>query len=152
MGICFIVSIEKALTLFAFFNFKSTGMSKEELLQAEEDQLRTAIALSASMVPRSSSAPPPSMLQHTAEVARSLTPPPSNKTPEVVSRTRSAAFKKRKETDKSNKKLRKSLTKVAKALSNPKDEAVVNALFEVADENTPARLEECMEFMDELEE
>ena len=123
MGICLIGPIEKALILFALFNFKSSGMSKEELLQAEEEQLRTAIALSASMLPRSSSAqPPPSMLHAPAAgVGRSLTPPLSNKTPEVVSRTRSAAFKKRKETDKSNKKLRKSLTKVAKALSNPKD-------------------------------
>ena len=128
-------------------------MSKEELLEAEEEQLQIAVALSASMLPRSSSAPPPSMLHaHAAEVGKSLTPPPSNTTPEVVSRTRSAAFKRRKETDKSNKKLRKSLSKVAKALSNPKDEAVVNALFEVADENTPARLEECIDFMNELED
>lgn len=37
-------------------------------------------------------------------------------------------------------------------MSNPKDEAVVNALNAVADEPTPARLDECLDFMEELED
>ena len=135
---------------------KTSGMSEDELLEAEmtdEERLQTALALSASILQRSASAPPPSMLIGSVpEVGRSLTPPPPTTTPELVSRTRSAAFKRRQQTDKSNKKLRKSLTKVAKALSNPKDEAVVNALNAVADEPTPARLDECLDFMEELED
>jgi ABC-type taurine transport system substrate-binding protein len=72
--------------------------------------------------------------------------------PEVLSRTRSDALRRRRQTDKSNKKLRRQLSKVAKALSNPKDEAMVNVLKEYEDEPTAVRLDECIDFMEECEE
>ena len=44
------------------------------------------------------------------------------------------------------------MSKVAKALSNPKDEAMVNVLKEYEDEPTAVRLDECIDFMEECEE
>ena len=97
--------------------------------------------------PRSFSAPPPESFAAASSVSGR-----ASATPEVIARTRSAAFDRRAQTDKSNKKLRKNLSKVGRALSNPRNEAVVNLLKQYENEPTPDRLEECIEFMEELED
>ena len=47
---------------------------------------------------------------------------------------------------------RRALAKVNECLSEPKNNALVNWLKSVADEPTPLRLEECLEYMEDIEE
>ena len=134
------------------FQGKTGGMSEEELIEiAKNESLAQnnshgVIQLYAPP-PRSSSAPPPESFAAASSVSGR-----ASATPEVIARTRSAAFDRRAQTDKSNKKLRKNLSKVGRALSNPRNEAVVNLLKQYENEPTPDRLDECIEFMEELEE
>jgi hypothetical protein len=93
--------------------------------------------------PRAASAPPAASASVSAGVVAS---------PEFISRTREAAFDKRAQTDKSNKRLRRNLSKVGQALSKPYNEAVVNLLTHYKNDPTPDRLDESLEFMEELDD
>lgn len=73
-------------------------------------------------------------------------------TPIWVSRTRDAALELRLKTEKEDKPKRKGLARVVRALSDPKDKAVVNALAKVQNEPTPMRLDECLDFMEDLDD
>jgi hypothetical protein len=129
----------------------SDDLTEEEQLQIainESELTRTGVIhLQHPPPPRAASAPPTAF----PNVASASGAIPAS-TPEVIARTRSAAFERRANTDKSNKKMRKNLSKVGRALSNPRDNAIVNLLMQYQNEPTPDRLDECIDFMEELED
>jgi hypothetical protein len=121
---------------------KSEGLTEEEQMQIAMNESKEIQLYQPP--PRAASAPPPAAsASASAGVVAS---------PEFISRTREAAFDKRAQTDKSNKRLRRNLSKVGQALSKPYNEAVVNLLTHYKNDPTPDRLDESLEFMEELDD
>lgn len=121
-------------------SFNPRGMS-------DEDCLQQAVAESAAAAPLPAAAPPAAFAPTMAATAVAASATPG--TPQYIARTREAVLQMRKTTDKKDKK-RKTMTHLAAALSNPKNEAVVNALKLSKDDPTPDRVEDALEFMDDL--
>lgn len=133
---------------------KTEGLTEDDWMQIAINESQQQMnnppgVLHVQPPPRAASCPPTESIP-TAAAASSV--PSAAPTPDVIARTRSAAFDRRSKTDKSNKKMRKNLGKVGRALSNPRDEAVVNLLMQYQNEPTPDRLDECIDFMEELED
>ena len=122
-----------------FASFNPQGMS-------EEDCILQAMAESAAAAPPAASIPSMAASFSVASTAAASATP---STPQYIVRTREAALQMRKTTDKKDKK-RKSLTQLAAALSNPKNEAVVNAIKLSKDDPTPDRVDDALEFMEDL--
>ena len=120
--------------------FMPEGMDEEEALKFSIMASKDSNAARASMPP-----PPP-------VAAATLSSSHLASTPDYIVRTRSAALAQRRATDKKDKRKRRALAKVNECLSEPKNNALVNCLKSVADEPTPLRLEECLEYMEDIEE
>lgn len=138
---------------------KTEGLSEEELIQVAIEENERANAKENRTVLQLYQ--PPQQVQSVSAVAPSITPPfasasaitaAKTSTPDVLVRTRALSVKRRASTDKSDKKTRKYLAKITNGLSNPKDDGMVNTTMAFENDPTPKRLDELIDYLDDLDE